>query len=296
MPLSGLSFWQINEERSDFMKKLIILAVLLLIVLLPAGCSTSSTTTTTSTPATTISQTTTTTQAQSIELNLSAAASLTDALQEINTFYMQENKNIKIVTNFASSGTLQKQIEQGAPADIFFSAGASQMNALQTENLTLNDTRKNLLTNKVVLVVPKNSTLSISSFSDLTRDDVQKIAIGDPASVPAGTYGKQAFDQLGIYDQIQSKLILCTDVKQVLSYVEAGNVDAGIVYSTDAALSTSVNVVANAPDEVNAKVVYPIAVIKGSKNADAAKAYIAFLAGAEAKAIFEKYGFVVVQS
>jgi len=263
------------------------LVSLLAVLLLATGCSTSSTPTTTA-PITT-------TQAQPIELNVSAASSLTDALTEIDNLYMQENKNVTVVANFAASGTLQKQIEQGAPADVFISAGAKQMDALQTENLTIKNTRTNLLTNKVVLVVPKNSTLAISSFTDLTKDDVKKIAIGDPASVPAGTYGQAAFDQLGISDQIKSKLILCTDVKQVLSYVEAGNVDAGIVYATDAATTTDVTVVANAPDAVNAKIVYPIAALKASKNADAAKAYIAFLTGDEVKAIFVKYGFVVVQ-
>ena len=228
------------------------------------------------------------------DLNVSAASSLTDALTEINTLYMQKNKNITIVANYAASGTLQKQIEQGAPADVFISAGAKQMQALQDEGLLLDGTRQNLLTNKVVLVVPIDSTLTMADFTGLTGASVQKIAIGDPESVPAGTYAKQAFDQLGIYDQIQSKLILCSDVKQVLSYVEAGNVDAGIVYATDAAISKKVKVVANAPAEVNAKVVYPLAAIKATKYADAARAYIAFLTTPEAKAIFEKYGFVVV--
>ncbi len=229
-----------------------------------------------------------------VELNVSAASSLTDALKAINTLYMQEHNNVTIVANFASSGTLQKQIEQGAPVDVFISAAAKQMQALQDGGLIINDTRQDLLNNKVVLVIPKDSTLTFTDFTGLTGADVKQIAIGDPASVPAGTYGKQALDQLGIYDQIQSKLILCADVRQVLSYVEAGNVDAGIVYSTDAAISTSVKIAADAPTEVNAKIVYPVAVIKATLVIDAAKDYISFLMGDEAKAIFEQYGFIVV--
>jgi molybdate transport system substrate-binding protein len=269
----------------------LILTGLLVIMLAAVGCGATSIATTTTTSTATV---TTTTTLPALELNVSAAASLTDAITEIDALYMQKNKNITVTANFAASGTLQKQIEQGAPADVFISAGAKQMQALQDGGLLLDGTRQNLLSNKVVLVVPANSTLSMADFTGLTGAAVQKIAIGDPESVPAGTYGKQALDQLGIYDQVSSKLILCSDVKQVLSYVEAGNVDAGIVYATDAAISKSVKVVANAPAEVNAKIIYPLAAIKASRQPDAAKAYIAFLLTAEVKAIFEKYGFVVV--
>jgi molybdate transport system substrate-binding protein len=229
-----------------------------------------------------------------VELNVSAAASLTDALTAINNLYMQENDYVTIVTNFASSGTLQKQIEQGAPADVFFSAGAKQMQALQDGGLIISDTRQDLLTNKVVLIVPANSTLQITGFMGLLGDDVQQIAIGDPDFVPAGDYAKQVLQLFGIWEQVQSKLILCTDVRQALAYVEGGNVEAGIVFSTDAAISTNVKVVADAPEEVNSKIIYPIAVIKASTNVQAAKDYIAFLLSDEARAIFEQYGFVVV--
>jgi len=225
------------------------------------------------------------------KLNLSAASSLTDALKEVNTLYTQKNTNLIITPNFASSGTLQKQIEQGAPADVFISAAASQMDALEKQVLIVTDSRNNLLNNKVVLVVPDDSTLGITSFQDLTEDSVKKIGIGDPKSVPAGTYGQQAFDQLGITARIQSKLALGSDVRQVLSYVESGDVDAGIVYLTDAKTSSRVKVVANAPADINTKVVYPVAVIKSSKNQDAAKKYIDFLFSDQAKTVFEKYGF-----
>jgi molybdate transport system substrate-binding protein len=231
----------------------------------------------------------------SVTLNVSAAASLTDALKEINDQYVQKRPYVTVTPNFAGSGTLQKQIEQGAPADIFISAAATQMEALQKQSLLLDGSRKDLLNNQVVLIVPGDSTLGITSFNDLIDDGVKKIAIGDPKSVPAGTYGQQAFNELGISAQIQSKLVLGNDVRQVLSYVETGNVDAGVVYSTDARTSTKVKVVASAPEDINAKVVYPVAVIKASKNADDAKDYVDFLFTSEAKAVFEKYGFTMAR-
>jgi molybdate transport system substrate-binding protein len=229
-----------------------------------------------------------------IVLTVSAAASTTDVLKEATDLYMKKYSNVTVTLNFGSSGTLQKQIEQGAPADIFLSAAAKQMDSLQTAGLIIDSTRKNLLNNKVVLVVPSNSTFTITSFKDLTSDKVKKIAIGDPESVPAGTYGKKAFDMIGIYEQVKTKFILGSDVRAVLAYVEAGNVDAGIVYSTDAAITKGVKIAADAPSEINNEIVYPIAVIKSSKNAAEAESYINFLFGNEAKALFNKYGFSVV--
>jgi molybdate transport system substrate-binding protein len=278
----------------------LVLVALSLSLLFLAGCSTitsTNTTTNTITLTRTASVTTLATTTRvliPVELNVSVAASLTDAITAINETYMNENSGVTVVANFASSGTLQKQIEQGAPADVFISAAARQMNALQDEGLILSETRRDLLNNKIVLVVPDKSTLPISSFNDLISDEIDQVAIGDPEFVPAGTYGKQALELLGIYDKIESRLILGSDVRQVLGYVESGNVDAGIVYSTDAAITGGVKIVADAPAEINSKIVYPVAVVKDTKNVEAAKAYISFLLGIEAKTIFEKYGFVVI--
>jgi molybdate transport system substrate-binding protein len=255
-----------------FKKCYFVIIGLLLVILVAPGCS----------------------KPAMIELNVSAALSLVDVLQEINDLYTQENPDVIISPNFASSGTLQKQIEQGAPADVFFSAGAKQMDDLQDGGLIINDTRRNLLSNKVVLIVPSNSNLGICSFMDLLNENVEKIAFGDPEFVPIGTYGTQTLEMFGIYEQVQQKLVLCSDVRQVLAYVEGGNVDAGVVFSTDAATSNCVTVVAESSAEINSNVVYPIAVIKTSTNVQAAKDYIAFLLSDEAKAIFEQYGFVVV--
>lgn len=259
------------------LKKMVLLLAIAT-ALSVSGCAPSSNSQTTST-------------APPVNLNISAAASLTDALKEINAIYIEKYPNVTITPNFASSGTLQTQIENGAPCDIFISAATKQMNNLDAKGLIVSDTCKNLLNNNVVLIVPKNSTLDITSFNDLALDKVKKIAIGDPAFVPAGDYGQQAFDLLGITDQVKSKYVMGSDVRAVLSYVESGNVDVGIVYSTDALISSNVKVVASAPDAINAKIVYPVAVIKNTAVLDAAKAYIDFLFTSEAAATFEKYGF-----
>jgi molybdate transport system substrate-binding protein len=201
---------------------------------------------------------------------------------------------VKITPNFGASGTLLTQIQNGAPADIFFSAAEAQMDTLQNGNAIVNNSRKDLLNNTEVLIVPNNSTLNITDFKDLTSDTVKKIAIGDPKSVPAGTYALQVFDELGITAQLQSKEVLAANVSQVLTYVESGNVDAGIVYSTDALTSTKVKVVATAPADINAKILYPVAILKGSKVSAIAQDYENFLSGAQAAAVFKKYGFTVI--
>ena len=229
-----------------------------------------------------------------VSITVSAAASLTDALKEVNTAYMQKNVNVTVLTNFASSGTLQTQIENGAPVDVFISASPTQMDNLQKKDLLVNDTRTNLLGNKIVVVVPSGSTLGITSFSDLASDKVTKIAVGDPKSVPAGTYAVQAFAELGISANVEPKEVLAGDVRAVLTYVQGNNVDAGIVYLTDALSTLKVDVVASGPTDINAKIVYPAAVIKASKNQAAARNYLDFLSSDAAKTVFGKYGFNVI--
>ena len=232
--------------------------------------------------------------APAVTVNVSAAASLTDAIREINELYTGHDPSMKIVTNFGGSGTLQKQIENGAPVDIFISASAMQMDALQKQQLIVDGSRKDLLVNKVVLVVPSGSTLGIADFKDLTGDKVVKIAVGDPKSVPAGQYAQMIFDKYGISGPVGPKLVFGSDVRQVLTFVESGNVDAGVVFLTDAKISGKVKIVADAPDEVNSKVVYPVALINTAKNMGAAADYENFLFGEKAKAVFEKYGFTAL--
>lgn len=225
------------------------------------------------------------------DLTVSAAISLKDAMDEAKQTYIAANPSVTIAANYGASGTLQLQIEQGAPVDVFFSAAPKQMDALETKGLLLEGTRKDLLRNEVVLIVPKDSTLGISSFRDLTRADVKQVALGEPVAVPAGQYAKEVLTSLGIYDAVNAKAILGKDVRQVLTYVETGNVDAGIVYATDAMSSPKVKVVATAPAKSHAPVIYPGAVIKASKNPAAARALLDFLASPQGLAIFQKYGF-----
>jgi molybdate transport system substrate-binding protein len=232
-------------------------------------------------------------QAGKADLTVSAAISLKDALDEVRTLYISQNPRVSLAMNYGASGTLQLQIEQGAPVDVFLSAAPKQMDALAAKSLLLDGARKDLLRNEVVLIVPKNSTSKISSFQDLARGDVKQVALGEPVTVPAGQYAKQVLTSLGIYDAVNAKAVLAKDVRQVLTYVETGNVDAGIVYSTDALSSSKVKVVATAPATSHDPVIYPVAVIKDSKNAAAARAFLDFLSGAQANVIFKKYGFTL---
>lgn len=226
----------------------------------------------------------------STRLLVSAAISLKDALEEVKPLYQRTKPNINITYNFGASGALQQQIENGAPVDIFISAAQKQMDALASKDDILKDTRSNLLTNSLVLVVPNNSS-GITSFRQLTDSKVKKIAVGEPRSVPAGQYAEEVFKNLGILEQVKPKFVLGNNVRQVLSFVESGNADAGVVYTTDAKASKQVKEVATAAGNLHSPIVYPVAVLKNSKNVSAAKEYVQFLSSNGARAVFQKYGF-----
>lgn len=225
-----------------------------------------------------------------ISLTVSAAVSIEDALEEVKGVYTREKPHVALTFNFGASGTLQIQIEQGAPVDVFISAAPQPMDALAAKGLLLPATRANLLENRLVLIVPKDSS-GFAGFSDLARDSVKLVAMGDPRSVPAGEYARQVLTSLGIYDQVKRKAVLATDVRQVLAYVETGSADAGIVYATDAQISSRVKVVATAPPGSHERVVYPVAVLKNSRHAAEAREFVRYLLGPEAGAVFRKYGF-----
>jgi molybdate transport system substrate-binding protein len=226
----------------------------------------------------------------SVELTVSAAVSLKNALDEVKHLYAESNPDVSIAVNYGASGSLELQIEQGAPVDVYLSAAPKQMDALESKGLLLEGTRRDLLGNEVVLIVPKN-TSAISSFQDLAKPNVRQVALGEPETVPAGQYAKEVLTNLGIYDTVRAKAIWAKDVRQVLTYVATANVDAGIVYLTDARSSSKVKIVVQAPETSHTPIVCPVAVIKSSKNPAAAKQFSAFLGGPEAGAIFEKYGF-----
>lgn len=230
-------------------------------------------------------------QSSSSTLLVSAAASLQQALQEVAPLYEQAKSNQTVKYNFAASGAIQQQIEQGAPTDVFISAANKQMDALQQKDLIVPDTRRNLLTNRLVLIAPKNSTVKLTGFEQLANSEVKRIAIGEPRSVPAGQYATEVLQKLGILEQVQSKFVLGNSVKSVLAAVETGDVQAGIVYATDAKLSDKVSIVTTAEEKLHKPIVYPIAVTRSSKSPDLAKQYVEFLQSESAKTVFEKYGF-----
>jgi len=234
-------------------------------------------------------------KSEPVTLNILAASSLSNVLNDINDLFQHSTAEIKITAIYAASGDLVTQIENGAPADIYISASTKQMDDLEKKGLLKSETRINLVGNKIILAVPLNSTLKILGFEDLPDSRVQKIAMGDPGFVPAGSYGREAIELLGLnYEDLLPKTILASNVMQVLSYLENESVDAGILFVTDIAFSEKVRVVATAPDEVNRKIIYPAAILTAGKNYETAKQYLNFLSGKEARAIFEKYGFLVI--
>ena len=224
-------------------------------------------------------------------LTVSAAASLKDALVEIETAYKQSRAKIEFANNFGSSGTLAAQIDQGAPVDIFIAAAAKPMDDLAGSGLIVAATRRNLLRNTLVLIAPLDSKLH--DFHGLTDKSIKVIALGDPASVPAGEYGRQTLMSLHLWDQPKEKFVLGKDVRQVLTYVETGNADAGLVYATDAMTSGKVRVIASAAESAHEPIAYPAAVVKRSRNEAAARAFIDYLASPIAQAIFQKHGFTI---
>ena len=228
------------------------------------------------------------------ELIIFGAMSLTDALTEISQRFGVK-QNVKVYCNFAGSSTLQRQIEKGAPADIFISASPKQMEALQQQGLLYEDSRRAILSNRLVVVAPVNSSLSMAYVGLLSEDSIRRIAIGEPSSVPAGIYGKEALTHLGMWDTVHSKLIPSADVRSTLAYVESGEVDVGIVYRTDGDISKKVEIIYQFPDSSHSPIVYPAAVLQDTGRKVLAQAFLEYLQTAEVTAIFEKYSFSVVK-
>ena len=231
--------------------------------------------------------------AEPVELNISAAASLTEALTEIQAQYESESGNT-LLLNFGSSGTLQKQIEEGAPCDLYISASEKHMDALADADLIVADTRTDLLGNTLTLIASAEKAETVTGYEALTTADVESIAIGTPESVPAGQYAQEALTSLAIWDQVQAKIILAKDVKQVLEYVETGNTDCGIVYGSDALQLTTGKVVCELPEDSHSPIVYPVAVMANAAQPEAAAGFYDFLMSDFAASVFEKYGFTVL--
>ncbi len=234
------------------------------------------------------------TSAHANELTVSAASSLQNALNELGAAYTAETK-VKVTFNFGSSGALQQQIENGAPVDLFIAAAAKQMDALEAKSLIVPGSRQTLLKNTLVLVVPAGRS-GIASFDDLKQAGVKKIAVGDPKTVPAGQYAQETFASLKLSEALAPKLVPAGNVRQVLTYVETKEVDAGVVYASDAHDSTKVTVVGTAPATAHSPIVYPVAVLKRSKNAAAAAKLSDWLSSKAARDVFVKHGFIVGQT
>jgi molybdate transport system substrate-binding protein len=229
-------------------------------------------------------------QPRATTVTVSAAASVQDALRETAGEYRRLHpRAAKVDFNFGASGALARQIEEGAPVDVFFSAAPQPMDQLEAKGLLLAGTRRDLLRNEIVLIVPSSGPGL--TFASLAGPAVRQIALGDPASVPAGNYGRQVLTHFGVWDHVQRRLVLAKDVRQVLAYVATGNVEAGIVYATDARQSADVKVAAVAPDSSHAPVVYPAAGISATRDAAAVREFLAFLQGPAARAIFTAHGF-----
>jgi molybdate transport system substrate-binding protein len=225
-----------------------------------------------------------------VNLTVSAAISLKDALDEIAKIYEAKHPNVTVSYNYGGSGALQHQIEQGAPVDIFLSAAEKQMDALQAEHLILLPTRRDIVRNALVLVTPADSDV-VKDFPDLEKPAVKTIALGEAATVPAGQYAEQTLQHLGLFGAIKSKVVYAKDVRQVLTYVETGNADGGLVYRTDALTSKKVRIAATAPEESHDIIVYPLAVLNTTKNEASAREFEEFIGGPESRAVFIKYGF-----
>lgn len=226
------------------------------------------------------------------ELTILAAASLTDVCEDLKSAYEAETENVTLTFSFGGSGALQAQIEEGAPADMFISAAQTQMDALLEQGLMVSSSVTDLLENKVVLIVPQGNPAGIESFEDVLKADI--IGIGEVSSVPVGQYSEEIFTDLGIWDQVRAKANFGSDVRTVLSWVEAGEVDCGVVYATDAYTGEGIEIICEAPADTHQPVIYPAGIVAASQEQDAAASFLEFLQSDEAAEIFEKYGFTVL--
>ncbi len=226
------------------------------------------------------------------EILVSAAVSLKNAFEEIGVMY-EKRSGVKVRLNLGASGLLQKQIESGAPVDVFASAGEQQMDELQKRGLILSETRRNFARNALVLVVRPQSKLSIHSFADLGRREVERIAIGNPKTVPAGQYAREALRNLKLWNALQSRFIMAENVRQVLDYVVRGETEAGLAYASDVAAARGEAVVAaRAPKDSHSPILYPAAIVKGTTSRGNAQRFIDLALSAEGQAVLKNHGFL----
>ncbi|HEX4262831.1 MAG TPA: molybdate ABC transporter substrate-binding protein [Verrucomicrobiae bacterium] len=228
------------------------------------------------------------------EITVSAAASLTDALKELGAAYEKQNAD-KVAFNFGASSMLERQIEEGAPVDVFFSADEAKMDALAAKGLILKETRKSRLSNSLVIVTAADTDLKITSPADLAGAKVRRIALADPKAVPAGVYSKAFLEKEKLWPAIEPKVVPVDNVRAALAAVESGNIEVGMVFKTDAAISKKVKLACEIPAASGPKISYPMAVLKDSKQVESAKKFVDYLNSDDAAKIFERYGFIVLR-
>jgi molybdate transport system substrate-binding protein len=228
-----------------------------------------------------------------VELTVSAAASLSHALEEIQTHYESEHENIRLNFNFGASGVLQQQIEQGASVDIFLSAASIHMRKLVDKHFVDDSQQLNLIVNELVVIIPADGSVNVHSMDDLSKSDIEHLAMGEPQTVPAGSYAKEALSTAKLWDNLQSRIVLGKDVRQVLTYVESGNAEAGFVYYTDALASKDVIVAFHVDPTTYTPIEYPVGIVKATKHSREARDFYTYLQSQQSQDIFIKYGFSV---
>ena len=223
------------------------------------------------------------------ELQVFAAASLTDVLKEISELYRKDHSN-QIIFNFAGSSILARQIQEGASADLFISADEAKVDQLEERNLIVPDTRTRLLSNALVVVLPQDSQHVIKSAGDLLK--LRRVALAQPSTVPAGIYAMKYLEAEGLWETMGDRVIPAENVRAALAAVEAGNVDGAIVYATDAAMAKRAKIAWKAPAEKVPEIVYVAAIPKDGRNPSRAASFLLFLQGMRAQEIFRKHGFI----
>jgi len=230
--------------------------------------------------------------ARAQEVTLSVAISLKEVTEDLGRTFMASHSGVTLRYNFGASGDLQKQIEAGAPVDVFLSAAQRQMDDLEKQKLIVASTRRAFARNVLVVVKPADSSVDLSKVNDLLESRVVHIAIGNPKTVPAGQYAEESLRALGLWDRVQPKLVFAENVRQVLDYVARGEVEVGFVYATDAATrAQGVKEAFRAPDDSYRPVVYPGAVMAASKQPALAQAFLDLLASPQGRAVLSRFGF-----
>jgi molybdate transport system substrate-binding protein len=229
------------------------------------------------------------------EITIFAASSLTDSLKEIGNGFRMKNPGIILFFSFEASSTLARQIKEGAPCDIFFSADEARMNSLEKDGLVEKSTRKSLLGNTLVIVTASNSTLIVTNANNLADSQINHIAIAEPDTVPAGIYAKQFLVKHDLWTVVENKIIPVQNVRAALAAVESGNAEAGIVYKTDAVISKATKIALEIPAKETSAISYPVAMMKGANDPESSKKFLSYLESPDASQVFKRNGFILPQ-